>query len=108
MTNKLFTKAVCALLTGVLLLCVTGCEKKQEEPSPSEEGKNVTVIQGQAQENGLTEGSFDAPGQKGSISSNAKKLGGSSTLDIEFPEEETLPNEEEVPVTEPQWQPGIW
>lgn len=108
MSNKLFAKAVCGLLAGVLLLCVTGCEKKQEEPSSSEEGKNVTVIQGQAQENGLTEGTFDVSGEKGSIRSNARKLGGSSTLDIEFPEDETQPDEEEVPVTEPQWLPGIW
>ena len=112
MKNKLHTILAVTLLGGLLLLCLAGC---QENPStqPTQNGDSMggdsmTIIGGEETDSGLQEGSFEKSNQMNQITSNAKELGGSRTLDIEFPEEETYPDQGDAEATEPQWHPGVW
>lgn len=111
MKNKVLKAIICGLLACLLLICMAGCGATEEgettQPAPTDE-KTVTVIGAQNEKDSLPEGEFALPGQNDSITSNAKELGGSATLDIEYSDDETQPDEGKTPVTEPQWQPGIW
>ena len=107
MKNKLHTILAVMLLGGLLLLCLAGC---QENPSTqlTQNGDSMTIIGGEETDSGLQESSFAKPNQIEQVTSNAKELGGSRTLDIEFPEEETYPDQGDAEATEPQWHPGVW
>ena len=107
MKNKLHTILAVMLLGGLLLMCLAGC---QENPStqPTKNGDSMTIIGGEETDSGLQESSFAKPNRIEQVTSNAKELGGSRTLDIEFPEEETYPDQGDAEATEPQWHPGVW
>lgn len=113
MKNKLHTILVIVLMVGTLLMCMTGCRGNEpgqstETTQPAEQGGSMTVVGGEKTDSGLQEGSFEKSNQMNQIISNAKELGGSKTLDIEFPEEETYPDQGDAEATEPQWHPGVW
>ena len=97
-----------SLLVCLLLLCAAGCEKGEAQQGASSEEKTVTVIGEQGEQADLAEGEFHSVGANGSISSDAKELGGSKTLSIEYSDEETQPDDGDTTATEPLWQPGIW
>ena len=99
------------LMVVVLLLsvCVAGCKKAETQaPAVVVDENSITIIGGENQGSDLSEGSFSSSGQTDSEKSNAKELGGSATLNIEYPEDETKPEQGDTSATEPQWQPGIW
>ena len=112
MKNKLHTILAVMLLGGLFLLCLAGCQANSSTQSTqngdSMVGDSMTIIGGEETDSGLQEGSFAKPNQMEQIASNAKELGGSKTLSIEFPEEEELPDQDNTEATEPQWHPGIW
>ena len=104
MKNKLHTILVSILLVGLLLMCLAGCQGN----TSTQPGASMTVVGGEETDSGLQEGSFEKLNQMNQIISKAKELGGSKTLSIEFPEEETYPEQGDAEATEPQWHPGIW
>ena len=107
MKNKMHTILVGILLVGLLLMCLAGCQGNTS-PQSTEPGASMTVVGGEETDSGQQEGSFEKPNQMNQITSNAKELGGSRTLDIEFPEEETYPDQGDAEATEPQWHLGVW
>lgn len=110
MKNKKLSAWLCGFLVCLLLLTMVGCGLKDTEQStsaPTDEA-GVLIVDGEEVENGLPEGKFETPNQSKNKISNAKKLGGSSTLDVEYSEDETLPEDGENVIKEPQWLPGIW
>ena len=107
MKNKLYTVLAVILLGQLLLMCLAGCQA-DFSTQPNQNGDSMTIIGGEETDSGLQEGSFEKSNQMNQITSNAKELGGSRTLDIEFPEEETYPDQGDAEATEPQWHPGVW
>ena len=107
MKNKLHTILAVMLLGGLLLMCLAGCQENSSTQS-TQNGDSMTIIGGEETDSGLQESSFAKPNQIEQVTSNAKELGGSRTLDIEFPEEETYPDQGDAEATEPQWHPGVW
>ena len=97
-----------SLLVCLLLLCMAGCDKSEKQQPSAVDEKTVTVIGAKDEGDVCSEGNFDSVDQNGSITSNAKELGGSKTLGIEYSDDETQPEDGTATVTEPQWQPGIW
>ena len=112
MKNKLHTILAVMLFGGLLLLCLAGCQANSSTQSTqngdSMGGDSMTIIGGEETDSGLQEGSCEKSNQINQITANAKELGGSRTLDIEFPEEETYPDQGDAEATEPQWHPGVW
>lgn len=109
MKNKIYTILTVAALACLLLLCMVGCqEQSAETKTPGNEGGTVTIIGGQEEPEDLEKGIFSVLGKLKKIISKAHELGGSKTLEIDLPEDETLPDQEDTTETEPQWQPGIW
>ena len=104
MKDKKLVFILCSFLVCLLLVTITGCRKEDQNV---DEG-SVLVIGTSAEENDLSEGQFNPSEQDENKTSNAKKLGHSATLDIEYSENETMPDEDENANKEPQWLPGIW
>ena len=106
---KMKTFPIFMVVVLLFSVCVGGCKKAETQaPGVVVGGDSVTIIGSENQGADLSEGSFTPSAQTDSEKSNAKELGGSSTLDIEYPEDETKPEQGDTSATEPQWQPGIW
>lgn len=110
MKNKKLSAWLCSFLVCLLLLTMVGCRLDDTEQTASgmTDETGVLIVDGSKTENSLPEGKFETSNQSKNKISNAKKLGGSSTLDVEYSEDETLPDDGENVIKEPQWLPGIW
>ena len=108
MKNKKFIFIVCSFLVCLLLATITGCREENPEQTTSADEEAVLIVGASNGENVLPEGQFNTSGQNDNKKSNAKKLGGSATLDIEYSDDETISDEDKNAIKEPQWLPGIW
>lgn len=107
MKNKKFV-IVCCFLVCLLLATITGC-REEEPPQTTTAGEEAVLIIGTAdKENELAEGQFETSQQGEGKASDAKKLGGSATLDVEYSDDENVADEDKNAIKEPQWLPGIW
>lgn len=106
MKNKV---VICSLLVCLLLATITGCREEEKPTQTTSAGEeSVLIIDGANEGSDLVEGKFETSRQSEGKTSDAEKLGGSSTLDIEYSKDETMPGDDSNASKEPQWLPGIW
>lgn len=103
MRIKRYVKLSLIMMLGILMLMLSGCEKKTTSNKKEE---NVLLIEDERAEDALEQGTFESDTPK-EETSHAKTLGGSKTLDIIPPREgseDETPQESE----KAEWIPGIW
>lgn len=103
MRTKKYVKLFLIMTLSVLMLMISGCEKK----SPSnDEKENVLVVEERKERDVLQEGVFESETPRGETS-NAKTLGGSETLEVILPKEDSE-DETNQDSEKSEWIPGIW
>lgn len=102
MKKKKYIQEILIFMFVVLLLGLAGCGKK----SDTKKEENVLVIEASEEEENLMQGAFETDTPKNETS-QAKTLGGSRTLEVIPPKDDTG-DENTEENQKGEWIPGIW